>query len=416
MRSRRWLWKNRTNGESILQGEFAGQGDGVFVVQAGEDFDAGDARDAELQGLPADLLARERVDAELIAFAAEGFLGDTERVVDDLREDEGVDVGAGEEFGAGVVDEAGDFADLAGVERDDLGGRLVDHAFPFAVGESVPGDANGESGADAAELGFVDVDDHFDAIDLADHGGEGSGSEPSAGAGFEAVDGTGEGGPDGGEFEAAAEHAGLGFGILQTGAGGVDGAAIDEGTAAVLELAGEELGAIETGAPLGEFLAGGGVLLDELLKALDFAGGFVAIVFGAAESRVDFGDFGGASTGQEEVQGSFGFIDAGIGGGELGAGFLGVEPGERRTLGNALTFADGDLGNQAFAFSTGGRPGDGFDFAVGGDGAFEALALSTREGKFGRLGGLEVEPKAESGDGEEEEPEEELHASTLRAQ
>ena len=152
----------------------------------------------------------------------------------DGRLDEGVDVGARDEFKVGIRDGAEDFADLAGAEGDNFGGTAFHGARPIPALHGIPRDANGLLDGDAAHFWLIDVDADANGVEFADAGDGISGAEVGAIFGGQAIDGAGDGGDDGAESDFGLDGGDIGGGFADFGLRGGNFVLADDGAATLL--------------------------------------------------------------------------------------------------------------------------------------------------------------------------------------
>jgi len=105
---------------------------------------------------------------EVAAFRVKGLARDAE-CVGPLRGGHGDnDVGIGEQVATRIVDGNDALADIAGAVGDDSGGGDADMSVPGLCGLCVPGDFDGLTDGEFADLGLVEVGVNLDLVEVGD--------------------------------------------------------------------------------------------------------------------------------------------------------------------------------------------------------------------------------------------------------
>src|SRR5476649_1582892 len=117
----------------------------------------GYARSAFLDGAALQGVALQREDVVALLVVAQRFFGNHQRILYDGGADFGVHVGAGDQFAAGVLDDADYFSYLPRSQCLNGNGLFLNRAVPLLSGQGVPGDGDGLALGDAAQFRFIHV-------------------------------------------------------------------------------------------------------------------------------------------------------------------------------------------------------------------------------------------------------------------
>ena len=317
---------------------------------------------------------------------AQGFLGDHQRALHHRRADLRVDVGAGDQFAAGILDGTNDFADLARAQRLNRSGLVLDGSAPLLAGQSVPGDGHRLALRHTAQLRLIHVHAHAQPVEPPDIGRQVSHVQVRAGARGEAVDLTGDGRQERVQGGALPRQVQSHFGVLQARARGGHLGAVDQRLAPVFEALDFDLGLADLIVRGLDVHGHGGLFFRQppqrvvlLLVLLEVETRARQIVFDAGQLRRLAARF-------ERGQAGARLRHLGLAGGHIGRKRGIGNRGQHRTLGHALAFPHRDLAHQAGGFRAHRLPYERLGLAVGGERAHQRFALHPREIHLGRSG------------------------------